>query len=72
MWEIVFIRLHFKSLVRHLSSTCEGTREMAAGKAEGSPRRPDRPVMDSVAIESTFTVDREKVCTCIYQNTERF
>jgi len=32
-----------------------------AGKTEASPKRVDRPVMDSVAIESTFTVDREKV-----------
>lgn len=59
------VRLYFESLVLHLTSTCEGTREMAAGKTEGSPRRSDRPAMDSVAIESTFTVDREKVCACI-------
>ena len=51
----------------HLASTCEGTREMA-GKTEASPKRLVRPVMDSVAIESPFTVDREKVHTCIYQN----
>ena len=60
---------YFESLVLHLPSTCEGTREMAAGKTEGSPKRSDRPAMDSVAIESTFTVDREKVCACVYQNT---
>ena len=51
----------------HLTSTCEGTREMA-GKTEASPKRLVRPVMDSVAIESPFTVDREKVHACIYQN----
>ena len=36
-----------------------------AGKTEGSPKRLDRPVMDSVAIETSFTVDREKVRACI-------
>ena len=60
-------RLYFESPVRHLTNTCEGAREMA-GKAEGSPKRVDRPVMDSVAIESNFTVDREKVRACICRN----
>ena len=38
-------------------------REEMATKSDTPPKRIDRPVMDSVAIDANFTVDREKVST---------
>ncbi|XP_065904375.1 histone deacetylase complex subunit SAP18-like [Dysidea avara] len=35
---------------------------MMAAKSDTPPKRIDRPVMDSVAVDPNFTVDREKTC----------
>ena len=39
----------------------EHVHEVMAAKSDTPPKRIDRPVMDSVAVDPNFTVDREKV-----------